>query len=237
MLNWNNVLTYVKSMLSLPGGYLEKTDQELKDWIILKSIPEFSKWYPDDEYTAVVVDNEYYKGNTKSGYFNFFDSENLDIIGIKDCYLPLGNTVMTGHPVSGPLNLSSLKFWALEVFQSKLFNTFTDYSYSWEFVPPNMVKVLPSDVSDNFVVWYEREHPHDLRKIPASLKSSFLDLCFADCAMWIGSIRKRYSEITTPYGVIPLNGDDLYASGQETRDRLIDEWRDDSIPPIIMEVY
>ena len=65
MLNWNNVLTYVKSMLSLPGGYLEKTDQELKDWIILKSIPEFSKWYPDDEYTAVVVDNEYYKGNTK----------------------------------------------------------------------------------------------------------------------------------------------------------------------------
>src|SRR3990172_7343123 len=144
MANWNDVLVYVKESLTLSSGFLEKNDAELKRWIILKSIPEFSKYYPDEEYTAVLVDNENYKVDVRKGYYRFFDEENLPIIGVKNCYMPIGNDMMSGHPISGPFNFEGMKFWALDVFKSSLFSQFTDWSYSFEYIRPNTVRVLPS---------------------------------------------------------------------------------------------
>lgn len=239
MLNWNQVLTYVKGRLSLPSGFIEKSDVEIMDWIKLKSIPEYSQWYPDNEYTSVLTNNEYYQGPIRRGEYNFFDDENLPIFGIIDCFMPISDAIIAGHPITGVYNFSELKCWSLEVFKSKLFKSFTDWDYTFSFRPPNIIKVLPSDITNigNFVVHYERQQPSDLRKIHASMQSQFLDLCYADIAIWIGGIRRMYAGTTTPFGEIPLGGDELVSDGKETRERLIEEWRDDTIPPVTLEVY
>lgn len=237
MLNWNIVLNYVKSRVQLPSGYLEKTDSELQSYIEMVSIPDFSTYFPDDEYAAVLVDNDYYKG-VRSGDYKFYDSEDLTIIGIKNCYFPITDLAMSGHPLVGPTDLSGATCWLLDVFKSRLFAKFTDWSFSWIFTPPNNVKIMPYEqCTENFIVHYEREQPTDLRRIPGSLKRSFMDLCAADVMVWIGGLRSMYTETSTPFGNIPLRGEELMQQGNEIKDRLRDLWREETIPPVIIEVY
>jgi hypothetical protein len=239
MLNWNQVLMYVKGRLSLPSGYLEKTDQEIKDWILLKTIPEFSNWYPDTEFTAVIPTNRnYISSNNRAGNFLFFDSENIPILGIRECYFPATDAFTTGHPIIGPVDIASLQNWALQVFSSKLVAPFSEFSYSYTFRQPNIVCVLPAEhITENFVIEYERQQPPDLSKIPVALTSQFLDLCFADIAIWIGGLRSMYTNTSTPFGEIPLRGEELLQRGEDMRRELIDKWTDDTVPPLIIDIY
>jgi len=239
MLNWNKVLTYAKTGVSLPSGYLEKTDNEILDYLKETSLLEFSSYYPDVETTSVITSNSYYKGDVRQGYYNFFDEENLEIFGIKDCYLPIGEHVIVGHPVMGPVDFSGMKWWALDVFRSKLFKTFSNWDYSFTFKPPNKVIVCPSDppLNCNFVVEYERSHPTDLRRIPGSLHRQFKELCKSQLMIWIGEIRTMYTDASTPFGQLTLKGEELISRGEDIRTRLIDAWTEDTIPPITLEVY
>jgi len=63
MLNWNTVLKYIKNRLSLPSSFIELNDDQIRDCIITKTIPEFSQYYPDQEYTTVLVNNQNYRHN------------------------------------------------------------------------------------------------------------------------------------------------------------------------------
>lgn len=237
MLNWNRLLSYVKGRLGLPSGFIEKTDDELKNWIILTTIPTFSQYYPDDEYVPVIQGNPIYKTDPRRSVYTFHDEEDLDVIGIKEVYFDIGNPILTGHPVLGTFSFSGFPWWSLAVFKSNLFAGSSQWNYSYKYIPPNFVQIFPEDCNSNFVVCYEREHPHDLRKIPSAMNSMFMDLAYADCAIMIGEIRSHYGDgtLNTPFGEIPLMGSQLKQEGQDMKQQLIDKFTDDTIPPIIIE--
>lgn len=242
MLNWNTVLEYVKGRLSLPSGFIEKTDDQIKDWITMKSIAEFSMWYPSVEFAPVVVGNSYYKGNPREGWYNFFDEENLTIIGIKDVYFPVGDAILTGHPITGPWSMAGFKCWMLQVFESNLYKPFTEWAYDFQFHEPNYVQIIPSLTMGStsyttFIVEYERFHPTDLRTIPGAMTTQFLDLCFADVGIWLGGMRGMYTTTQTPFGEIPLRAEELKSECIELRRELIDQWREDTIPPVTIEYF
>jgi hypothetical protein len=239
MLNYNNILTYIKGRMSLPSGFLEKTDQEIIDWIKLTTIPEYSQYYPDKEYTAVIPTDSRYIATPREGEFYFFDEENLPIYDILDCYMSSSNLVTTGHPMTGVTSINSLPTWTMEVFQSTMFSKFTDFSYTFHFIQPNIVKVLPSENGflENFVVYYERQQPEDLRRIPNAMSRDFMDLCLSDILIWIGNMRAMYSDTNTPFGNLSLRGDELKADGERLKEELISKFREDTLPPIIIDVY
>ena len=237
MLNWNKVLMYVKGRLGLPSGFIEKTDDELKEWITITTIPEFSQYYPDDDYAAVIIANPYYHTDPRRNVFNFFDEEDLPIIGIKEVYFSVGNPIMQGHPVLGTFSFSEYPWWSLSVFKSNLFTGSSQFSFEAKFIEPNLVQIFPEDIAENFVVNYEREHPHDLRKIPSAMSKIFMDLALSDVMIWIGGMRSNYGDgtLTTPFGDIPLKGSELKQEGLDMKRELIDKMVDDTIPPIIIE--
>ena len=89
----------------------------------------------------------------------------------------------------------------------------------------------------DFVVEYERMHPSDLRKIPNALQRKFMDLALGDIMIWIGGIRLMYQSIQTPFGEIPLNGQDLLSRGEEIKRDLVQKFEEDSMPPIVVDIY
>ena len=237
MLNFNQILKYIKGRLSLPSTFIEKTDNEMIEWIQNVSIPDFSEYFPDEEYTSVIVSNSNYLVPGKTYHYRFFDEEDLPIYGIKECYFSISDDLIAGHPIMGALSFDNLECWALGVFKSRFFKPFTEWDRTFKFFMPNIVRVLPS-ATDNFVVNYEREQPHDLRKIPPSMKRIFMDLCLADIMLWIGSIRSHYGggRITTPFGEIPLEGDTLKSDGNELRREVIEKLTENTLPPIIIDI-
>ena len=237
MLNWNTVLTYIHNKLSLPSSFIELNDEKIKNCIIDKVIPEFSKYFPDEEYAVVIVNNPNYRHEIRQNWYYFFDEEDLDIYGIKECYFNLEGQSASGHPMYEPMNFASLPWWSLEVFKSKFFLPFSRFAYTYKFQQPNMIQVLPQ-ILNNFVVFYEREQPHDLRRIPNALKSEFMDLALAEIKVIIGSIRSMYGQgqISTPFGEINLNGDMLKQEGDDLKREILEKLEEHSLPPVVIDI-
>lgn len=238
MLNWNTVLKYIKGRLALPSTFIEKNDEQIKDWIIMTAIPGFSDYFPDEEYTSVLPTNPNYAVPGKTNVYRFFDEEELDIYSIKECYFSIGDEFITGHPPFGAFNFEGLKCWALSVFKSRFFKPFSDWNRTYHFYEPNQVMVLPDAGYENFVVHYEREQPHDLRKIPSTMKRIFMELALAEVMIQIGGIRSQYGDgrLTTPFGEIPLNGETLKSEGTELKRETMDKLSEETIPPIIIDI-
>lgn len=237
MLNWNNVLKYVRHRLALPTSFIEKNDEELREYFIDNTLAEFSNYFPDWERTGIITGNANYQHPTKRNWYLILDEENLDIFGIKECYFPFEGHAFTGHPIMPPMSFEGMKFWSLEVFKSRFFQPFSLFSYTYKFITPNVIEI-PNEVKpDTFVVEYERMHPPDLSKIPLSMQQRFKELCCADAMLWLGGIRSMYQNMQTPFGEIPLNADALLSRGEDLKQKVLDEIKEDSRPPIVIETY
>ena len=240
MLNWNQVLKYIKGRLALPSTFIEKNDAQIKDWIIDITIPEFSNHFPDFERTGVQTGLAKYQvpGDGKGNRYYFFDEEGLDIIGIKECFFPIDGRLLSGHPVLPAFSFEGMQFWSIEVLKSRFFHQYSMWNYTYQYISPNIVEINSDYKPDVFAVEYERVHPPDLRRIPAAMQRPFMDLCLADIMVWIGGIRSMYGDgrLNTPFGEIPLNGAELLSKGEDLRTQTLDKLIDDSRPPIMIDV-
>ena len=240
MLDWNNVLRFIRNRMMLPTSFIEKNDAQIKEYIIENSLAEFSNYFPDWNRTGIITGSANYRHPTKSNQWLIIDDDGLDIFGIRECYFPFEGQLMAGHPIMPPFSFQGMKEWSLEVFKSRFFFPFSIYSYTYKFIPPNVVEINNEIKPDSFVVEYERMHPSDLSKIPLSMQQRFKELCLADCMVWVGGIRSMYGQgdgLQTPFGNIPLNGENLVSKGEELKQRVMDELKEDSRPPVVIDTY
>jgi len=236
MLSWANVLSYIKSSLALPSTFIEKNDEQLKDHIKLVTIPAYSQYFPDEAVTGADTTLLSYKVDSKPNHYYFFDSEELDILGIQNIYFNNSSEFMTGHPIIGAFNANDAKEFALNVFKSNLLKPLSSFNYTWKFFEPNIIRILPK-YTGFIAIEYEREQPKDLRKVHASMKIDFMNLALADIQILLGNMRSHYGEISTPWGPIPLQGDVLKSDGRELRERIIERLAENSLPPIQIHIH
>jgi len=237
MITWDEVLQYIRDNLSLPSGFIEKTDDEIRKYLISNALREFSRYFPDWEYTKIDTNDPELKHPTIKNRWKIVDNLGLDIFGIRDCIFDLTNSMVTGHPVIGPFSLGELRTWALDVYESNLLAPYTMFNYTYNFIPPNWIELI-TDTSPPkiFVVQYERMQPLDLSKIAPALYQKFKEFCLAYIKIWIGELRSKYGDnrLSTPFGEIPLNGADLKQEGLQEKARLVDEFEDAIVPPVII---
>lgn len=239
MLSWNTVLRFVRQRMMLPTTFIEKNDEEIREFLIDNTLSEFSQYFPDWNRVGIITSSPNYIHPTKSNQWLIIDPDGLDIFGIRECYFPYEGTLMSGHPIMPPFSFEGMKDWSLGVFKSRFFQPFSIYSYTYKFIPPNVVEINNEVKPDTFVVEYERMQPPDLSKIHLAMQQRFKELCLADCMVWIGGIRSMYGDgrLTTPFGEIPLNGDNLVSKGEELKQRVLDEMREDSRPSVVIDTY
>lgn len=241
MLNWNQVLNYTKARLSLPSTFIENTDDEMKNYIINTALREFSQYFPDTSRATIITSNPNYKVDGKSNQFYFFDEEGLDIISIVECYFPLDNTLWSGHPAFGPVSMETMKWWALDVFTSKMFAKFSDFNKSYHHIYPNIIEIFDANnlgFSENIVVEYERMQPHDLSKIPVAMSMDFMNLALGHVMLKLGSLRSHYGDgrVVSPFGEIPLNGEAMKQEGKELIREVVDKLIEGQQPSVWIDI-
>jgi len=237
MLTWDKVLRHIKIMLGIPSGILEKTDEELKEFLIEMTIPFFSMYFPDDEITGIDTQDPNIAHPSKKGHFYLYDAEGLPIYGFKNVFFNASRAAL-GHPMVGPSSLEQMKGWALQVFKSATVFPYSNLHHTAKFIEPNIIRVVPGSYTGTIAIEYEREHPHDLSKIPGSMYRIFQDLCLADTKIMLGTLRTQFGDgrITTPFGEIPLNGDSLKNEGNEMRREIEEKLAQASLPPVVIDV-
>ena len=98
-----------------------------------------------------------------------------------------------------------------------------------------MVRILPK-FEGQCTFEYSRMHSNDLSTIPPDIADYFKEMCLALFMMWLGRVRKNYTEVTTPFGTIPLNSDDLYSAGESKYTTLIDKFETQSATFLVLDL-
>jgi len=216
MLNDSLVLDYIKDNLGFPFQKLEIDDDKILEYTKKFTIRKFSYWVPDKNKISLNLNSPQNKVPSRKNEYFVRDPEGLDIMNIVELIPMQGDYLMTGHPIMGGHGIPSIREWALNVENSMTVRMFSDCDKTWEFIPPNIVRISSLNFKwDRCVVEYERLQPPDFRKIPTDLHVLFLDYALASIMIMIGRIRKKYANgnLRTPFGDIPI-GDEIFDEGQ-----------------------
>ena len=224
MLNQSKALQYIKDNLGFPFMTLELEDDKILEYITTYTLREWSYYVPQTVKTYLNLDLAANKVPGKANEFYITDEQGLEILNIKNIYLPLGNQILFGQPPLGPLSHGELREWALAVETSQTVKLFSSFDYTFEFSHPNIVRISPTPNGVGVVtVEIERMQPSDLSGIPNELQVLFCEFCLADIQIVIGRIRRKYSAIRTPFGEIPLEGESIFSEGKEKKRELIEK--------------
>ena len=221
--------------LALPNQELERPDKEIIEYCQEHALKKFSTYFPnvhritiDTTDTAIQIPDRY-------GEYYLIDEDDCEILGVTAFYPGNRNDLILGAPVLPPRALSQLEPWLLQNYNYGLIKPFSEYSYNHEFMPPNKFRITPH-YAGLATVQYERVHLSDLSTIGTEFHSYFTDFCYGTVAMMIGRLRKKYSNIATPFGEIQINADEIYNDGETIYNRVLEKFESGSKPNIIMDV-
>ena len=228
MLSKQKVIFFVKQRLGYPNVTIEKSDDDMWEYIRNFSIMEFSKYVPD--YQEMTLDcNDVDNKTDDENMFLLHEPEGAQIMDIVDIPMPWNNAFINGWEYQAPLaSYDSLTSYAQSVEREKTVEHFSKAGLSWRFFPPNRLRINMSMRPDKLKIMYYRAQPESLYYIPYQYESEFLFLCLADIMTIIGNIRLKYSTLTTPFGEIPVSGD-IANTGNELKNQVIQ--RLETLPP------
>jgi hypothetical protein len=228
MLNESRVLNYIKSHLGFPFQFLEKTDEEIMQYVQEYTIREWSEYNPQpDRILMLDVTAERTKVPGKQNEYYLEEPEGLEIFNVVDVYYNMSDLLVHGHMPLGPLSYGDLANWALATQMAVDLKQFSSFDKSFIFKHPNVLRISPvfSLASEKWVaVQYERMQPKDFSGIPNEFQILFCDFALADIMIMLGRVRKRYTDLKTPFGDIPVSAeifDEGTTKKKEILDRLI----------------
>lgn len=225
MLTPSFVLDYVKARLGLPYTPIEYTDDNILDYIRKTSLRTFSRKMPHKNKVVMNLNDDSIKTEVNNE-FRIIDPDGVSIIAIVEVLDDMTGMIFSGYPYYGLLG-GTIEDAERYVEQTETAGTvykYSQYNKYYEFVPPNILRILPNNsFGDSLTVIYERFHTHDFRTILPEFEDLFLDLAYADVAIWIAKTRGAFRTMNTPFGDIELNVDDLKSDAQAIRDKIIED--------------
>jgi len=222
MLTPQQVLDYVKDKLGLPLNPVEYTDEQILKYIRQTSLRFFSSKLPDEHKHTfdlaecqTEIDNE----------FNIVDPDGLPIISIQNVYFDQGGLIIAGMPIMGLIGgqMSDAENYTYQTETGGTVNKYGLMNYYYEWRPPNILRIMPRPKLKPTLIEYERFHKPDFSTIQPQYEAMFLDLAYADVALWISRTRSIFRNFSTPFGDIELNPDDLKTEAQEIRNSIVEQ--------------
>jgi len=224
MLNTNMVLNYIKDNLGFPFMVLELEDDKILEYIQTYTLKEFSYYSPEVKKLSLNLDLESNLVEGRANEYYIEDPQGREILNVVEVYFSSSNLLFFGHPPLGAMDPIGLRQWALDVENSMMVKAFSSYDYTIEFMHPNVVRISPVPTNCGSVtVEYERAQSSDFSGIPTEYHWVFQEMALADIMIVIGRIRTRYREIRSPFGEIPLDGNELLNEGKEKKREILEK--------------
>lgn len=237
MLDDTKVLRHIKNNLGFPFMTVEWSDEQILQYVKDETIRDWSYYIPDIKKLSLNLTVDSNKVPGRSNEYYLTEPEGREILNVKEIYFDQGNLYALGHPPFGVFTEFEIRDWAYRVNQAMTTKMFSSFDYTFEFIHPNVVRIspTPTNITAQYItVEYERMTSDDFGEIPNDLHKLFLELALADVMIALGRIRKRYSDIKTPFGDIPLSSE-IFDEGKELRREVIEKLERLFIPNVIIE--
>jgi hypothetical protein len=243
MQNWNALLKYIKRKLGVPLNLIEVTDDDMVDIIKNEVIPALSQYVGNPIWFRLGPQH------IKPGTFreeNFNISERY-IIPAKENNIILTKVIECYWPQYAAVDLAGLGYGIIDGIATTtlidprdavMANTYYDMARHFSaaptfmFIPPNELLIDMSLQGKTMIIEVAAIHD-DLSTIPSDIYFEiFKEMCLAEILDTVAAMRKKYRNITTPFGSIELNWEELQTRA-DTLKTVIQE-KLESLPPDVL---
>jgi len=225
-----DVIRHIKRQIGAVVYDIELSDDEMMAVVFQHTIPTFSKYFPYRFRVLVTEKDEVVAG--KSTYI-LPDIDGLEVMGI--------SKVQVGEFYNLGYNSGLVQGFA-NPYDSQLFADFrsvTQTPVTSHFIAPNHIEIFPKLwLRRSAIVTVKAVHPKHLRTIKESLRDDFLHLALLDVLESLYPIRKKFENISSPYGSINLFLEQVERAHDE-REQLLEKFhenvlRDSDAPKIFI---
>ena len=222
MLSWAYILRRCKYKLQTPNGGVEKTDDELVDYMKDVALKKWEYYYPSTNRITLNTYDDNIKVPNRTSCFYIFDPDGRQVKNVKAIYTDMGDKMLFGHDLYGAWSYDQVPQVALQNQIASNTTLYSTFNYTVRFYPPNICEIMPK-FEGKCTIEYEREIDPELSDIIPDLEDFFTELCVSMVMMWIGGLRMKYSTYNTQFGEIQLNGEALYNEGKEIYNQIIEK--------------
>lgn len=234
MLTWSFVLDRIKDELGLPFQQLERSDEEIVDYLKRNAVKKYSLYFPAKRRLYLDTTDSNYQVPNRTGEYFLVEPDNRTILNIVELYQNMSSSLILGHPWIGVFNYDSIPDYALDVHKANTTRLFSIYDYTHEFIPPNIIRITPKYTGD-CTVEYECEIDPELTDIRPDMEDYFIELCVAMFMRQIGRIRRKFSNIATPFGEIQLNAEEIFSEGEQRYNEIIEKFESGTLLNVIFD--
>ena len=217
---WN----LVKRNFGIPYTFFELSYEDVISYMKEYSMRYISQYIPHRVWVTLTTADHYDK---ETGLVNIpYDGEILSVSDV----VTSNSDIVAGYPINPIISdANSAIQYASDVTMAKPNIALSSaISFTYEFVEPKQLRLYP--IHNVTIATIELTVAHtSLDTIPSRFGRDFIDYAIADLKENLGVIRSRYSEYTTPFGVINLNSDSLINQAETTKSRLQEKFQ--TIPP------
>ena len=227
MLTQTTLLQNIELDLGYKFTDLELDQDQIMNTIKLRTLPEFSKYYPHQERIQINPETDLVPGFTNRFYLRT-DHEIMNInriVGASARNALNDIIVGTPSPVSGSVGGGS------SLYEMDAWMTMTGFSNvdTYQYIHPGMLELAPNgSMSSYFIVVCNVVHDESLLTIPSNMQDYFRQLATLDVKSALYLIRNRIANLQSSLGSLELFIDDL-ASARDERRELIETLRASTI--------
>jgi len=216
----------IKRRLGIPYNFFELSYEDFVDIVKNKTFRFISQYIPARKYIPFNADDARLDG-VQGVYKIPYDGEIISVIEIYTSNLDLA----VGYPMAiMNTDMNSTIQTAADVMQAipNILSSAAVYK-TWEFIPPNQLKIFPATFGFSICVVYAEVKHEDLSTIPATFGHDFIELVLSDVYDTLADVRSKYQQISSPFGDIQLNPDSLRTQAENLRAKVYE--RLVSLPP------
>lgn len=202
-------LRYINRRLGAAMQVIELSEDEIMRIVFQESLPTFSKFFPWKYKTNVHCWKDKVPG-TRNKFF-LKDIDKLQILGTSRIWLD--NVAYYGSS-QVTLNLDPFSY---QLMSDAISATTTPITVLYE--QPNIVEIHPYIESlGEALIELNCVHPSHLTTIGLDMRDHFLNLAYLDILVSLLPLRKRFENISTPYGQISLFLQEIDTAVQDRRE-------------------
>jgi hypothetical protein len=222
MLTETAVLDYIKQNLGHPVMQIEISDDQILNYVKTYTLPYFSRYKPLRQYITInLAEHPELKINETT--FKIPQDDDHELITIIDVIPPQSAFMIANYPINPFPSWAHLPDHLLNITRALTQYKYSLFNFSWRFLRPDKLQVLPKLGQDWFVILGAFVHSFDT--IPVDWERHFLELALADIYDYIASLRIKYQNYSTPYGDINLNADYFQTKASEKRQAVLEKLR------------
>jgi hypothetical protein len=204
--NWNNIISHIKYSLGIPYNLLEITDDDIINFLKNQVLPEFSQYVPNKLFIQLTpADSTGVNNQTFHQYeYKLNIPDEIYVLGVENVFFNQ----------SSPFSENSWSSMFVDPTDIVLSNAYTTLRESlqvvpeFNYLPPRTITL--SLLMGNGVIAEVNTIHNALDTIPPDLyNNTFKKMCLSGVLKYLYNIRSKFSNLTTPFGEIQLNIQDL----------------------------